>query len=159
MTDAPLPTPSTTVHLERLLPASVTEVFTAWTDPTVMAKWLAPTGHAEVDTDLRVGGQFRVTMIDDDARLEHTGEYLIIEPPRRLSFTWRSPYTGGHASQVDITLTPRGPATFLVLSHKRLPDTTRSSHEHGWVTILERLAALLVNDVRGTPVMTKEAAL
>jgi uncharacterized protein YndB with AHSA1/START domain len=159
MTDAPLRTPSTTVHLERLLPASVSEVFTAWTDPALMAKWLAPTGHAEVETDLRVGGQFRVTMIDDDVQLEHTGEYLVIDPPRRLSFTWRSPYTGGHASQVDVTLRARGPATLLVLSHKRLPYTTRSSHEGGWVTILERLAALFVNDLSVAPVSTKEAVL
>lgn len=158
MTEAPVPTPATTVRLERLLPASVTEVFAAWTDPTMMAKWLAPTGHAEVETDLRVGGRFRVIMIGDDVRLEHTGEYLVIDPPHQLSFTWRSPYTGGHASRVDVTLTPRGPSTLLVLLHKRLPDTTRSSHEGGWVTILERLAALLVTDVSATPTSTKEAA-
>lgn len=159
MTDAPLPAPGTTVYLERLLPATVEEVFAAWTDPTLMAKWLAPTGYAEVETDLRVGGQFRVTMIGDEVPLEQSGEYLLIDPPRRLSFTWRSPYTGGHASQVDVILTARGSATHLVLSHKQLPDTTRSSHEGGWVTILERLATLLADDVTATPVSTQEAVL
>ena len=143
LTGEPLPLP-TAIRLERLLPAPVAEVFAAWTDPARM-RWLAPTGYAEVEADLRVGGRFRVTMIDDDVRIEHTGQYLVIDPPHRLSFTWLSPYTGGAASQVDITLTARGPATHLVLSHQRLPDETRSSHEGGWASILDRLAAVVAD--------------
>jgi uncharacterized protein YndB with AHSA1/START domain len=159
MTDAPLPIPATAVRLERLLLASVADVFAAWTDPVLMAKWFSPTGYAEVENDLRVGGRFRVTMIGDDIRLEHTGEYLVIDPPRQLSFTWCSPYTGEHPSQVDVFLSASGPATLLILSHTRLPETTRSSHEGGWVTILERLASLSTNGVDAGPVSAKEAAL
>jgi uncharacterized protein YndB with AHSA1/START domain len=147
MTDAPLQ-PGAAIRLERLLPAAIAEVFAAWTDPSLMARWLAPVGHAEVEADLKVGGRFRVTMIDDDIRLEHTGEYLVIDPPHRLSFTWLSPYTGRHASQVDVTLTARGPETLLVLSHEQLPDDTRSSHESGWARILDHLAAVLVDTKR-----------
>lgn len=157
MTGAP-PPPATTVRLERLLPAPVAEVFAAWTDPGLMAKWLAPIGHAEVEVDLRVGGQFRVTMVGDDVRLDHTGEYLVIDPPSRLSFTWRSPYTGGHASQVDLILAARGQATLLILTHQGLPDETRSSHEGGWERILERLAAVLTDKASATRTPTKEAA-
>jgi uncharacterized protein YndB with AHSA1/START domain len=144
LTGEPLPL-AAAIRLERVLPAPVAEVFAAWTDPARMARWLAPTGYAEVEADLRVGGRFQVTMIDDDVRIEHTGEYLVIDPPHRLSFTWLSPYTGGAASQVDITLTARGPATHLVLSHQRLPDETRSSHEGGWASILDRLAAVVAD--------------
>lgn len=156
MTGAP-PPPAPTVRLERLLPAPVGEVFAAWTDPALMAKWLAPIGHAEVEVDLRVGGQFRVTMIGDDVRLEHTGEYLVIDPPSRLSFTWSSPYTGGQASQVDLTLAARGQTTLLILTHQGLPDETRSSHEGGWVRILERLDAVLAAKANATRTPTTEA--
>lgn len=142
MTGAPL-LPPTALRLERLLPAPIADVFAAWTNPALMARWLTPIGHAEVEADVRVGGRFRVTMIDGDVRLEHTGEYLVVDPPRRLSFTWLSPYTGGHASQVDVTLTARGSATLLVLFHLGLPAETRSSHEGGWVRILERLSAVV----------------
>lgn len=31
-------------------------------------------------------------MVGDDMRIDHTGEYLVVDPPGRLSFTW--PYTG-----------------------------------------------------------------
>jgi uncharacterized protein YndB with AHSA1/START domain len=37
--------------------------------------------------DPRVGGKFRIVMIEGRERHEHTGEYLAIEPPSRLSFT------------------------------------------------------------------------
>ncbi|HEX4862470.1 MAG TPA: SRPBCC domain-containing protein [Acidimicrobiales bacterium] len=151
MTETPRPAPTKAVRLERLLPAPIAEVFAAWTDPELMAQWLTPTGSAEVEADVRVGGQFRVTMIDGDFRLVHTGEYLAVEPPRRLSFTWRSPYTGPDASQVEVILTARGSATLLVLVHDRLPDETRSSHEGGWKTILERLTASLEHRIAATP--------
>lgn len=158
MKEAPTPTPARAVRLERLIPAPIAEVFAAWTDPTVMAEWLSPTGYAEVEADVRVGGRFRVTMIADDIRLEHTGEYLVIDPPCRLSFTWRSPYTGPDASQVDVILTARGQATLLVLSHERLPDETRSSHEGGWTTILDRLAALFAEQAKAATASTKGEA-
>ena len=146
MTDTQRPAPAGEVRLERLLPAPIAEVFAFWTKPALMAQWLAPTGSAEVEADVRVGGHFRVTMIDGDFRLVHTGEYLIVDPPRQLSFTWRSPYTGPDASKVDVILTARGSATSLVLLHNRLPDETRASHEGGWMTILDRLTALLAHE-------------
>ena len=155
MTEAPQPASASAVRVERLLPAPIDEVYAAWTDPELMTQWLAPTGYAEVEADVRVGGWFRVTMIDGDFRLVHTGEYLLVEPPRRLSFTWRSPYTGPDASQVDVILTARGSATLLVLLHDRLPDETRSSHESGWTTILERLTALLEHRIAATPERAK----
>lgn len=158
MTEAPWPASANAVRLERLLPAPIADVFAAWTDPELMAQWLAPTGYAEVEADVRVGGQFRVTMIAGDFRLVHTGKYLVVDPPRRLSFTWRSPYTGPDASQVDVILTARGSATRLVLLHDRLPDQTRASHEGGWTTILERLAALLAHQITATVASTKGAA-
>lgn len=154
MTDAPMP-PGPAIQLERLLPAPVSAVFAAWTDPSLMARWLAPTGHADVKADVRVGGRFRVTMIDGEVRLEHTGEYLVIDPPNRLSFTWLSAYTGGEASQVDVTFTARGAATLLILSHQRLPDDTTSSHAGGWARILERLAEVLVDKTSHAGASTK----
>ena len=146
MKNGPSPPDVLPIRVERLLPAPMAAVYAAWTEPDEMAQWLSPSGHAEVEADVRVGGAFRVTMIDGDFRLEHTGEYLIVDPPRRLSFTWRSAYTSPDASQVDVVLSARGTKTLLVLSHQRLPDATRASHEGGWVAILERLNVLLSSE-------------
>jgi uncharacterized protein YndB with AHSA1/START domain len=128
----------------------------AWTDPLLMANWLAPNGYAEAEVDLRLGGRFSVIMIGDDIRLEHTGEYLVIDPPNRLVFTWSSPYTGRHPSQVDISLAASGDK-LLTLTHHELPDETRSSHEVGWVRVLARCAAMLAATTSATQTPQEDA--
>jgi uncharacterized protein YndB with AHSA1/START domain len=129
--------------VERVLSASVEEVYAAWTDPGLMNAWLAPTGQAQVEADVRVGGRFRVVMLGEGMRIEHSGEYVVVDPPHRLVFTWRSPYTGNEPSIVTVVLTGHGNRTHLALSHDRLPTEARSSHEGGWSSILDQLAATL----------------
>ena len=134
------------IQLERLLPVPVEEVFAAWTEPAQMARWLSPTGRAEVHADVVVGGRLRVVMIDDDVRIEHDGEFLEVQPPVRLSFTWRSRYTGETPSVVTVELHDEAGSTRLVLHHDRLPPEARASHEGGWGAILDRLSAVIDTD-------------
>jgi uncharacterized protein YndB with AHSA1/START domain len=133
----------TWLRIERLLRAPAEEVFAAWTDPALMAEWLSPTGYAEVEADVRVGGSFRVVMMTEGTRIEHTGEYLAVDPPRRLVFTWRSPYTGDLPSKVAVTFTPRGNDTCAVLVHDQLPAAVVPPHAGGWGTMVEHLAVRL----------------
>jgi uncharacterized protein YndB with AHSA1/START domain len=134
------------IRLERVLPAGVDDVFAAWTEPARMARWLSPRGHAEVDADVVVGGRLRVVMIDGDVRIEHDGEFLEVEPPARLSFTWRSRYTDEEPSLVTVELHDEGALTRLVLRHDRLPPAAQASHEGGWGAILDRLVEALAAD-------------
>jgi uncharacterized protein YndB with AHSA1/START domain len=131
------------IRVERLLPASIEEVFDAWTDAARMADWFSPVGHAEVEADAVVGGRLRVVMIDDDVRLEHDGEFLEVRRPTRLSFTWRSRFTGDRPTVVTVDLSDENGATRLVLHHDRLPPDERASHAGGWGAILDRLAAVV----------------
>jgi uncharacterized protein YndB with AHSA1/START domain len=129
------------LRIERMIPASIEDVFAAWTDPNEIAQWFSPTGLARVEADVRIRGTFRLTMLGEGVRIDHEGEYLAIEPPRLLSFTWRSPYTEGVDSRVTVTLEPDGDATRLLLVHDRLPDQAAESHRGGWESILGRLVA------------------
>ena len=129
--------------LEQFMPASPEDVFGAWTTPGRMADWMSPMGHAEAEVDLRVGGAFRVVMVGDDSRIEHTGEYLEVDPPMRLVFTWSSPYTGPEPSVVTVELHPHDEGTRMVLTHERLPVGVVESHRGGWGSMLERLAEIL----------------
>jgi uncharacterized protein YndB with AHSA1/START domain len=114
-------------------------VFAAWTDPSLMARWLSASGHAEAEVDLRVGGRFRVTMVGQGQRIEHTGEYLELVPPRRLAFTWASPFTGPVASVVTVELRPLDDGTELLLTHEQLPEDQIEPHAGGWGRMLDRL--------------------
>jgi uncharacterized protein YndB with AHSA1/START domain len=132
---------SEVIRLERLLPAPIDEVFDALTDATRMADWFSPVGRAEVEAEPAVGGRLRVVMIDEHVRLEHDGEFLEVRRPTRLSFTWRSRFTGDRPTVVTVDLSDEEGKTRLVLRHDRLPPDERASHAGGWGAILDRLSA------------------
>lgn len=74
--------------------------------------------------------------------ISHTGEFIEIEAPSRLVFTWVSPYTGPEPSVVTLDLEPDGEgATRVRIVHSGLPDAVARSHRDGWTTMLDRLAA------------------
>ena len=129
------------IVLRRFLSASRERVFAAWLDPLSLARWMRPgaeaTATAEVDP--RVGGRFRIVMKHSGGVTEHTGEYLLIEPPARLSFTWISEHTQQIATQVTVECFERDQGTELVLTHRRLPESKIEAHRRGWGAILQNL--------------------
>ena len=131
-------------HVKRVVRAPAADVFAAWTDPAAMAQWMTPSGTASAEVDLRVGGRFRLVMADEHLRIEHTGEYQVIEPPVLLVFTWRSEFTGMRDTLVTVRLTERGShATELEVTHELATDDEASSHAGGWGQLLGRLQAYL----------------
>jgi uncharacterized protein YndB with AHSA1/START domain len=129
--------------VERVLHADPDAVFDAWLDPEMLRDWMSPDGHAEADVDAREGGRFTIAMVGDEMRIEHTGEYLVVDRPRRLSFTWSSPYA--HASVVTVTFAPHDDGTFVRLVHERLPEDHVAGHAGGWGTMLDRLQRILAD--------------
>lgn len=86
-------------------------------------------------------------MLDAEPAIEHEGEgeYLELDPPHRLRFTWRSRYTGKDASIVTVELSPSDEGTRLILTHERLPDGATASHGAGWGAMLDRLETLVAS--------------
>jgi uncharacterized protein YndB with AHSA1/START domain len=111
-------------------------IFPFLVDPELFARW---GGVATLDP--RPGGIFRM---DVDGKNIARGEYVAIEPPRRVVFTWGweaedSPVPPG-SSTVEITLTPDGEHTIVRLIHRDLPSKeSADSHAVGWEHYLERL--------------------
>jgi uncharacterized protein YndB with AHSA1/START domain len=132
-----------TIEVRRTLAANPEEVFRAWTDPEWMGNWMSPVGTATAEVDLRQGGRFRVVMSGRGMVIEHTGEYLHVEPPNRLVFTWQSPFTGDEPSVVTVALSAAPGGTELVLTHGRLPRDVAESHGEGWAAMFDRLATML----------------
>jgi uncharacterized protein YndB with AHSA1/START domain len=140
----------TRVVLERVLPATPADVFSAWTTADVLEKFMCPgdVTRTHVDVDARVGGRFRIVMRAVGRDLDHRGEYRVLEPGRRIVFTWASAATGGGDTLVTIELAPHEDGTRMVLIHERLPDADAlRSHERGWTTIAWKLARHLSTEV------------
>ena len=92
-------------------------------------------GTVEADVDLRVGGRFRIVMRDRDTEIDHTGRYLVVEPPTRLVFTWVSAFTGPEPSLVTIDLEPQAqpkgaPVLAFVNKHYELYGRKFAGYEY-----------------------------
>ena len=131
--------PVRTVELSVRLEAPPERVFPYLTDADRYVRWQ---GIRE-DLDPRPGGVYRVWM---DADTVARGEFLEIESPRRVVFTWG---WEGNASvppgstTVELTLQADGDATILLLRHIGLPDgESAAMHEEGWILFTGRLAVV-----------------
>jgi uncharacterized protein YndB with AHSA1/START domain len=134
-----------TIVMERMFDADAETLYEAWTDPKVMAQWffVDPTWSAEVENELRVGGTYRLAMVlSTDERHTMSGEYLELEPHRRIRFTWNSHVVDN--SRITIEIEPVGDRTRLRLTHELIPsEEARQAHRAGWGGCLDNLARAL----------------
>jgi uncharacterized protein YndB with AHSA1/START domain len=130
-----------TVVVRRTIAASAEELFDAWLDPTALSVWMRPnairTTWAKLDA--RVGGRYEISMQSDTTEFPHSGEYLVIDRPRRLVFTWLSRGTEGKETLVTVDFLPVDQRTEVVVTHERLPDAALESHTNGWTSGIEHL--------------------
>jgi uncharacterized protein YndB with AHSA1/START domain len=135
---------SVTVRREIAAPAE--DLFDAWLDARSLGSWLRPSGIRETraETDPRVGGTFRIVMVDDESSIVHTGTYREIDRPRRLVFTWSSPATRFRHSIVTVTFQLSSDSSTVVEIHQvGLPDEeARASHHAGWSDVLRELGRI-----------------
>jgi uncharacterized protein YndB with AHSA1/START domain len=113
-------------------------VFPYFTDPARIVEWMSISALL----DPRPGGTFRLEANGRDVVI---GEYLEVDPPRRIVFTWGfeepGPPVPAGSSRVEVTLEPDGDGTLLTLEHHDLADDTRDAHAEGWTHYLARLAS------------------
>jgi len=123
-------------------------IFTALTDAAEVARWWGPHGYtmAETDLDLRVGGGYRFTMQPPAGdRFHLAGEFLEIEPPRRLVYTFRyeEPDPDDRQTVVTLSLEEFGDTTHVSLSQGEFATEARLElHRSGWTDSFERLSEL-----------------
>lgn len=101
--------------------------------------------------DVRVGGRYRIEVLPGRVA---TGEFLEIDPPRRLVHTWGWELPGGPvrpgSTIVVLELLENGNETRLRLCHRDLPSLDAAgSHSRGWAHYLERLAAVAMGRAPG----------
>ncbi|HYW66586.1 MAG TPA: SRPBCC domain-containing protein [Candidatus Dormibacteraeota bacterium] len=134
------------VQVTRKFTASAERVFDAWLDPNTVGKWLfaTPTGKmSKVKIDARAGGSYVIVENRDGAGVEHIGEYLEIDRPRRLVFTLKVPKYSEEITKVTIEIRALGTGCELTLTHEGVLPAYIASTTSGWSMILEQLSATL----------------
>ena len=133
--------------LKRRLKAAPEKVYEAWTKPEQMTQWwgAADTSKPPIaETDLRVGGRFRVQFWAKNEHHSVSGIYREVVPNRKLSFSWAWQTTPERESFVTIELNPVTDGTMLTLTHEQFfSEQARDDHGRGWNASLDRLEAFL----------------
>ena len=112
-------------------------IFPFFTDPDLYSQW---GGVATLDP--RPGGIFRSAV---NAAHVARGEFVTVEPPHRVVFTWGWEAEGSAVppgtSTVEVTLTPEGEHTTLRLIHRDLPTREEAAAPHRRLGSLPRAPA------------------
>lgn len=139
----------TTVRLERLIPSPPEMLFALWTEPAQLVRWWAPEGYeATVHAlEARPGGRWRTTLRRADGGvMAMSGVYRIVEPPRRLAFTWAwedASGARGHETEVVVSFEAAPGGTRLVLLQQRFESkAARDRHTIGWSESFDRLTKM-----------------
>ena len=123
-------------------------VWDALTDPAQLASWW---GSADTyrtlnwQVDLRPGGKWS----SDSARVDGTqtgnvhGEYLEVDRPRLLVYTWRASWDDFAETLIRMELTPTSAGTHVKVRHSGFAERTSSGagHSEGWKRVLGWLSA------------------
>lgn len=140
-----------TLHLKRLMPADIQTVWAYLTESDKSAQWLNT-----INKPFKEGGPYDVTFDNKKLSGEPTpeefgsgchnasGEILIFEPPKKLSYTWKM---GEAESVVLFELQPQGKDTLLRVTHSKLPArSTMLNVASGWHTHIGLLISKLAGE-------------
>jgi uncharacterized protein YndB with AHSA1/START domain len=135
-----------TVQVTHRYKSSAERVFDAWLNPEITIKWMFATETGTMvraDVDARVGGRFNFTDRRDGEDVEHIGEYLEIDRPRRLVFTFGVPKYSNEMSRVTVEIEPLPDGSELKLTNEGIPQEYRADTQRGWTTLLGRLETIV----------------
>jgi uncharacterized protein YndB with AHSA1/START domain len=138
-----------TLELKRVLPAARPIVFGAVTDPNQLAKWWGPNGFTipTLEFEPRAGESYRIEMQPPEGESFHlTGEFLEVDPPARLTFTfvWDPPDPDDLATLVALSFRDLGGSTEVSLTQGPFrTEARRELHRDGWTDSLDKLERLI----------------
>jgi len=145
------------LRMSRRFEAAPERVFDAWTSPALVGRWLFTTPIDEsyqAQLDLRVGQPWTITARRGGIDYTASGEYLVIERPRRLVFTFAMLQFSPESDQITIEIVPDGAGCILTLTQegvdiaaelRHLPAGVVGATEHGWMEMFDQLELTLAD--------------
>jgi len=132
-----------TVVVTHRYAASPEKVFDAFLDVAIARRFLFATATGEMieaEIDPRVGGRFVFTERRPDmGDTRHIGEYLEIDRPRRLVFTFGVPQFDPRMTTVTVEIAPSADGCLLTLTNEGVPPDYMEGNKEGWSRILDGL--------------------
>lgn len=133
--------------IKKVFNHGINEVFAAFASGESLQAWLAPADNIKTKALLHqfsVGGNYKISFIlPDQQELILFGEYLEIEKPVKIIFTWMWEEPDIHAginSLVIVDLKQKNENTELTITHQHLSTTAAiNRHSQGWAGAIERL--------------------
>ena len=131
---------------------SAERVFDAFLDPSKAGKFMFATADGTMvraEVDARVGGKYCfVDRRSPEGDIEHTGEYLALERPRRLEFTLQVPKYSQNVDRVLVEISDTAEGCEVTLTHDLGMDEAeyakfKDRTEQGWGHILDALERTL----------------
>ena len=137
------------VKAEIEIAAPPERVFQALTNGAELAAWWGSDQMyrtSDWEIDLRPGGQWTsVAVMADGTPMTVGGEYLEVDPPRRLVHTWKPSWDNFLETTVRYDLVPTATGTRVLLTHTGFGDRAQeaSGTGEGWKHVLEWLGEFL----------------
>lgn len=137
------------LEVTRRLPFPAERVFDAWLDARIARKFLFATETGQMvraETDPRVGGKYVFVDRRDGEDVEHTGEYLELDRPRRLVFTFLVPAHSSEAAVVEVDIAAEGPDACVLTLRQEMPAAYAQYKDRtieGWTMIIGNLEKAL----------------
>jgi uncharacterized protein YndB with AHSA1/START domain len=121
--------------------ATPERVFDAWTNPVQLLAWWGDDAmyrSTRWECDVRNGGRWYCEglMASGDA-YSVSGEYLVVDRPKTLSFTWAPDWDAPLVTTVVVELVTIPSGTLLTLTHTGFKSVqSRDGHAKGWERVL-----------------------
>lgn len=146
--------------ITKIFNAPVSEVYRAWTDPIVVAKWWGPDGvtSPECDIDLQIGGKIRIVMLAGEGlgpmagqRWPMEGEFTEIKDGKKLVFKNKAVDESGKVlidGQTTVTFDDEDGKTKLTMTTVAKAVSEESVEmikgmNTGWTESIDKLEKLL----------------
>jgi uncharacterized protein YndB with AHSA1/START domain len=131
------------LRLTRHFAASSDRVFDAWLSQEMARRWLFTTPASQshsTEIDARVGGAWRIVDRRHGVDYLALGEYLEIDRPNLLVFTFGMPQFSPELYRLYVKIESEVAGCRLTLTQKSIPADAVPAIEEGWSRMFDTLA-------------------
>ncbi|MCP3028512.1 SRPBCC domain-containing protein [Halobacillus sp. A5] len=122
---------TTYLVMTRTFEAAAERVFDAWLNPEIMRKWLftLEATNKVAENNPVVGGTWEIVDHRNGVDYRAVGEYMEIEPPHKLVFTFKMPQMSEYEDTITVELKEVEKGCEMKFTHE-----IKVPHEENWTT-------------------------